>query len=151
MVTPTQEAETITKIIGEYLTEDQAKSVMTRLHQEVGSKTDNVSLKTSFQLLKTIYDPPPPKSKKMQFALWATIIFHMAIIFGNLLACMILPFVMPWFISLPLVTLICNLIFSPIPCPLTKLESLIRRSLGMPEIRYFIKHYIVDPVKKLKK
>jgi hypothetical protein len=74
--------------------------------------------------------------------------FHFAVIFGNFAALFLLPFVAPWYIALPLMSLIVNLMFSPLSCPLTRLESRIRKSLGMDEIRHFVKHYFIDPVRK---
>ena len=80
--------------------------------------------------------------------LWVLVSFHMAVVLGNLAAAFILPFYAPWYISLPIMAFIFNLTFAPIQCPLTKLENRIRRSLGMKEIRHFMGHYLVWPVKR---
>ena len=74
------------------------------------------------------------------------VMFHFAVIFGNLAACFVLPLEQPWYVALPLVALVVNLTFSPIICPLTKLENVLRRQLGMKEIRGFVKHYIINTI-----
>ena len=132
MPTSKSEAETITKIINEYLTADEAQAVMSRLNAEVGDFTDNQSLKISLQMLKAIYDPPAPKSKLTMLALKLLIGFHMLVLAANVVAIFVLPFYAPWYVALTIITLIVNFMFSPIPCPLTRLESRLRRSLGLP-------------------
>ena len=47
----------------------------------------------------------------------------------------------PW-VSLPLLAWILYLGFSKVlDCPFTRLENWIRRKLGLPEIKTFLKHY----------
>ncbi len=83
------------------------------------------------------------------YGLWSLVSFHMFIIVGNIAAVFVLPFYAPWYIALPITALIINLTFSPsVGCPLTMLENRIRRSLGMREIRTFVGHYVVWPVKR---
>lgn len=47
-----------------------------------------------------------------------------------------------WFIWLPLTVLILQIPTSLGRCPLTELENVIRKKMGMPIIRSFIKEYI---------
>jgi hypothetical protein len=55
----------------------------------------------------------------------------------------------PW-VSLPLLAWIMYLGFSRIlDCPYTRLENWIRRKIGLPEIKTFIKHYYLNWNKKL--
>ncbi len=82
------------------------------------------------------------------YGLWSIVSFHMVIVVGNIISAFILPFCTPWYIALPIIALIVNLTFSSTLCPLTKLENRIRRSLGMKEIRHFVGHYVIWPVKK---
>jgi len=77
----------------------------------------------------------------LKLALYLLVGFHMAVLLGNIIAIFILPFVVSWYISLPLVSLLINFMFSAVACPLTRLESVIRRNMGLPEIRYFVQHY----------
>ena len=84
----------------------------------------------------------------LKLALYFLIVFHTVIVVLNLAILFIIPFLEPWYVALPIETLIVNLMFSPISCPLTRLESRIRISLGMPEIKHFVGHYFVHPLRK---
>ena len=87
-------------------------------------------------------------SNMSKYALWVVVITHLIIIVGNIVSILILPILMPWYVALPLMSLLVNLLFAPVPCPLTKLENKIRKELGMREVRYFVGHYLVWPVKR---
>ena len=138
---------TLSNIMNEYLSPEDAQEIVQRLESEVGSEDDTV--KVSLSLLRGLYDHEEPKTDYAnQSYLYLVISFHFAVILGNVAALFVLPFVAPWYISLPLMSLIVNLMFSPLSCPLTRLESRIRKSLGMDEIRHFVKHYFIDPVRK---
>ena len=78
----------------------------------------------------------------------AVVTAHLAIIVGNLVALFCLPFLTPWYIALPIETVLVNLMFSSVPCPLTRLESKLRQQLGMPEIKHFVGYYIVWPIRE---
>ena len=139
--------ETLSNIMNEYLSPEDAQEIVQRLESEVGSEDDTV--KVSLSLLRSLYDHEEPKKDYAnQSYLYLVISFHFAVILGNFAALFILPFVVPWYISIPLMSLIVNLMFSPLSCPLTRLESRIRKSLGMDEIRHFVKHYFIEPVRK---
>jgi len=81
------------------------------------------------------------------FFLRSLIVFHFLVIFGNLAALIALPFMEPWYISCPLMSLIVNLMFSPLPCPLTRLEDSIRRKHGLREIKHFMGYYLIHPLR----
>lgn len=51
---------------------------------------------------------------------------------------------------MPLLTWEINLIFNPAfkTCPITILESKIRKSLGKPEIKSFLGYYLFSPIRK---
>lgn len=87
-------------------------------------------------------------TKYTKYALWAVTTAHLIIIIGNLTSILLLPVFMPWYVALPLMSLLVNLLFAPVPCPLTKLENKIRKELGMREIRHFVGHYLVWPIKR---
>lgn len=84
----------------------------------------------------------------LKLFLYFVIAFHMAVVVLNLAIVFLIPFKEPWYVALPIETLIINLMFSPIPCPLTRLESKIRIRLGMPEVKHFVGHYIIHPIRK---
>ncbi len=149
MPTSTDEAATIQGIINEFLSPEQAKEITLRLDSEVGSITDNDSLKVSLQMLRELYDVkemlPTRTQKTMLFAVIAS---HMIILAIDLVAIFVLPFIAPWYIAVPIITLIVNLMFSPVSCPLTRLECRMRRSMNYPEVRFFIKYYLLDPIRR---
>jgi hypothetical protein len=76
---------------------------------------------------------------------------HYAFVFLNIASLVILPFVtlsgtVPFYISVPIMTWIGNLILAPpSQCPLTRIENKIRERLGLLPIRGFIKHYFINP------
>lgn len=143
------EAQVILDIMGDFLSPEQAKEITKRLNNQVGQNTNDQSLKKSFELLESLYkEGRPDRYVKLRQTFLITIIaIHAAIIIANFAAMFIIAWAAPWYVALPVITLIINLMFSPITCPLTKLESKIRRSLGMPEIKFFIAHYFFKPVR----
>ena len=56
MPTSREEAIKIREIIDDFLTQDQAKEITTRLYDEVGRITDNDSLKVSLSMLHRLYE-----------------------------------------------------------------------------------------------
>ena len=152
MPTTNQEAADIIGIVNEYLSPEAAAELVSRLDEEVGKETENDSLKVTLGMLKTLYEPEVSVSKWKTGTLW-TILYtivtiHMSIIIFNLLACFVIVFLAPWYVSLPITSLIVNMTFSPISCPLTRLEDSIRRKLGLPIVRHFMKYYIIDRIRK---
>lgn len=83
-------------------------------------------------------------------ALIVLVVFHFYIVIANIIAFFILPFIQPWYISVPLCSLILLLCFSSvIDCPLTKFENYLRRKLKLREIKGFLGHYVIWPLKRL--
>jgi hypothetical protein len=76
------------------------------------------------------------------------VVGHAAVILGNIVAIFILPFREVWYVALPIITLLINLMFGATDCPLTRLENRVRRRLGMKEIKYFVGHYLIWPLKR---
>mgnify|MGYP003352601876 CR=1 FL=1 len=73
------------------------------------------------------------------------IIFHVYVVIGNLLAFFIVPFLCPWYVALPICSLIVTLSFGRgSDCPLTRLENKIRKNIGLRRIKGFIKHYFYE-------
>lgn len=77
--------------------------------------------------------------------------FHIIIVFINLAAIFILPFYTPWYISVPLISFLIRLATVERECPLTALENLLRKQLGMRPINTFIGHYFVKHFRRSKK
>jgi hypothetical protein len=144
----TEEEKAIQQILDDYISPEMAKEITERLNEEVGENTEDRSLKSSLKMFKKIYEEPEPTNKAGLISLWCLVAFHACVLIFNLLAIFLLPFLTPWYVSLPIITVLVNLMFSPVSCPLTRLESRIRRSLSLPEIRHFIKYYVVDPIRK---
>jgi len=55
MPTTMTEAQAIRRIFDEYIDEETARKITERLDDEVGSRTDNDSLKVSLQMLRALY------------------------------------------------------------------------------------------------
>lgn len=82
--------------------------------------------------------------------LMSLVVFHGFIVGSNILAFFVVPFLEPWYVSVPICSLILLLTFSKIiDCPLTRLENYIRQSLGMKRIGGFAGHYLIKPWRKL--
>jgi hypothetical protein len=84
---------------------------------------------------------------KVRYLLWSVfyiqLVLHFLLILVNYISIFILPFYAPWYISVPLITFLINLMFSnSFSCPLTRFENKLRRQLGLPTIKSFIGHYI---------
>ncbi len=77
-----------------------------------------------------------------KYLLYAIIAFHFLIIVINIFSFFTLPFATPWYVAVPIMVYIANAVGTSVPCALTGLENRLRRRLGMPPIRYFIKHYL---------
>lgn len=72
------------------------------------------------------------------------VVAHILVVIGNSVSFFILPFMVEWYIALPLNSFILWVTFSPgTSCPLTKLENKIRKRLELEPIRGFIKHYLI--------
>lgn len=78
--------------------------------------------------------------------LLALIVFHWLVVIGNASSFLILPWVQPWYIALPLCSFIFTITFSREECRLTTLENKWRRELGLQEIKGFVKHYFIRPI-----
>lgn len=68
---------------------------------------------------------------------------HMSVVAGNVAAFFVLPFKTPWFVALPLCSFIVWVTFvHEVQCPLTRLENLVRRRLGIQPISGFLSYYL---------
>jgi hypothetical protein len=69
---------------------------------------------------------------------------HLIVVFTNFIALIILPFMTPWYVAIPLVTFLSNLVFNNWNCALTQLENSVRIKIGKPKIRSFVRHYLIN-------
>ena len=81
-----------------------------------------------------------PKLYKLLFHF--VVVTHHIGLFGLIASVPLLIIKEPPWVSLPLVGWIMYLGFSRVlDCPYTRLENYLRRKLGLPEIKTFLKHY----------
>ena len=82
----------------------------------------------------------------------ALVVLHLAVIFVNLAAFFLVPFMscffdIPFwfsvFITVPIQSIVVFLAFNRNPCPLTVWENAIREKLNLRKIGGFIGHYII--------
>ena len=93
-----------------------------------------------------------PSEPLKNLKLLIVVLFHHAVVIGNFSAFFILavqgftPWGFPWYVALPLCTFITLVTFSKVlDCPMTRYENKLRVEVGKPEIRGFVKHYIMRP------
>lgn len=93
-----------------------------------------------------------------RYLLWSMrllVASHLVVIALNLFAMLLLPFVVEWYIALPLLTFLANWAYDNTNrCPLTVWENHLRRRIGLPEIDNFLYYYLncvtgIDFYKKL--
>ena len=58
MPTSNEEAGSIVRIMNDFLSPADAKTITRRLDEEVGQKSDNDSLKVSLGMLRSLYEDP---------------------------------------------------------------------------------------------
>lgn len=74
-----------------------------------------------------------------------TVFIHILVVLANVVAAIVTPFLAPWYIAVPLLTLWANWAWMPLPyCPLTHFENWMRRRMGMPEIDDFVNYYVCE-------
>jgi hypothetical protein len=94
--------------------------------------------------------------KYIRLTIW--VILHWFVVLGNFAAFFILIYngfhpsqTIPWFVALPLCTFIAVISFSRVlDCPLTAMENKLRKQVGLPPIKAFIKHYFIKPYVRVK-
>lgn len=78
------------------------------------------------------------------------VVFHMVVVVGNGVAFLVVPFLAPWYIALPICSFIFLISFSKhITCPLTDWENNVRMKLGKKKIGGFVGHYLIKPIRKM--
>jgi len=81
-------------------------------------------------------------------ALLLVVTVHLVLVLANILAFFLLPFLTPWYVSVPLATLLFSFMTTGQECRLTNLENSLRQRLGKRKINGFVGHYLVRPVKR---
>ena len=155
MPTTQEEASKIASLSIEYFPIDKLAELFIKLDDEVGKKTNNDSLKVSLQMMRGLMEShadnikqlPPPN---WMFPAFCGLVFvHAMIVIGMAFSFLILPFLAPWYVALPLCTFIWFFSSNQIDCKLTALENNMRRQLGMKRIGGFVGHYFLKPIKKM--
>ena len=147
---PSKEIEGIMEILDDFLEEEQARELVARLEQEVADKSGDKDLKKRLKALREFYERRPIRKEHFKLVfLYSVISFHFFVIFVNITAFFLLPFIYPLWVWMPLNSFILTVTFTREVCPLTRLENYLRTSLGIPRIGGFIGHYLVKPLKKI--
>jgi len=144
------DTNSIVEILDDFLDEDQARELAARLEDEIGGKTDSKSLKYLLYRLNAAYSKRPLRAEHFKRCLlYALIVAHLFVVFVNIAAFFITPFLCPIWIWMPINSFIITVTFTRQVCPLTKLENYLRTSVGMPRIGGFVGHYVVRPIRKV--
>ncbi len=79
------------------------------------------------------------KQSKIKVFVYTVKIMHLLIVLLNVIAIPVLLCVQPWYVSIPLVTLLTGIASNDAyTCVLTKIENQLRAACGMPLIKTFI-------------
>lgn len=147
---PSKEIQGVMEILDDFLEEKQARELVARLEQEIGDKSDDKDLKKRLKALRQFYERRPIRKEHFKLIfLYSVISFHFFVIFVNVLAFFLLPFIYPLWVWMPLNSFILTVTFTREVCPLTRLENYLRTSLGMSRIGGFIGHYMVKPFRRI--
>ena len=149
-LSPSKEMQGIMEILDDFLEEKEARELVARLEQEIGDKSEDKDLKKRLTALREFYQRRPIRKEhfKLMF-LYSVIGFHFFVIFVNIIAFFLLPFLYPLWVWMPVNSFILTVTFTREVCPLTRLENYLRPALGMSRIGGFIGHYLVKPVRNL--
>jgi len=79
--------------------------------------------------------------KALKFLLMFVVLTHSIIIFCNMAAFFIAPLYCPWYVWIPMCTVIARIVSGAGVCPLTTLENKLREKIGMKPIKGFVSHY----------
>lgn len=79
----------------------------------------------------------------LHIALYTTVIAHYVLFFALLASIPLLLVLEPWYVSIPVVVWLVNLVTLPVRCPLTTLENTIRLKIGLPKINGFVSKHIL--------
>ncbi len=84
----------------------------------------------------------------LELAWRALVVVHVLLILTAAAAFCVLPFAESWYVATPCMMIIVIASLSKrLDCPLTNLENFLRRCLGKPLIKAFLRHYLIEPVR----
>lgn len=155
MPTTQDEASKIVSITQEYLPLEKMQELYGRLHNEIGKKTENDSLRQSLAMMDQLVSSVPPDIPKvtplgLRLIFYLLVFFHGCLVIGMFFSFIILPFLAHWYIALPLCTFIWFFSTSKmVDCKLTEVENHLRVKLGKRRIGGFVGNYFIRPLKKL--
>ena len=79
----------------------------------------------------------------LKLALYIVVATHYALFFALVSSIPLLLINEVWYVSIPVVVWIINLMTLPVRCPLTTLENYIRKLAGLPLIKGFVSKHIL--------
>lgn len=85
----------------------------------------------------------------VKLAFYLLVAFHMAIVLGVIASFFLLPFMVDWYVALPLMVFIFAHSTTRVQCKLTEAENYLRQKLGYKRIGGFVSYYLVKPIKKI--
>lgn len=71
------------------------------------------------------------------------VLIHYTLFFALILSAPYLVLYEAWYVSIPVVVWLVNLMTLPVRCPLTTLENRLRALAGMPKINGFVSRWIL--------
>ena len=98
-----KEIQGIMEILDDFLEEEQARELVARLEQEVADKNGDKDLKKRLKALREFYERRPIRKEHFKLVfLYSVIVFHFFVIFVNIAAFFLLPFIYPLWVWMPL-------------------------------------------------
>jgi hypothetical protein len=152
------ESKQTISILLKYMSPHEVRAFVIELWREVGSKSENSSVRDTLQELvfHTESQKLPPLPCRVYFAWFFIFLFHWLVALANLasacvmLVCAVTPLVLPeWAIACPLITFVVWTTTSrKYDCPLTIAEDAVRQYYGLPAIKAFLGSYLVRPLRR---
>lgn len=139
-----EDANKIIQIASEYLDEEQMNEFFAKLKQI------NAVQEVFAEAWDILNPPQQPVSIFFWFAFWGLVVVHFALVVGEALSFILLPFLAPWYIALPLMTFVFFFATTRVECQLTNLENRMRKRAGMKRIGGFIGFYMLRPLRAIK-
>jgi hypothetical protein len=138
------------------LPEEKLRELLTTLDGQADGAIYNEPLPAAQAGLSSLSQGPalpvastiPPAPRWLHTALVAVVAVHAALVLGNVLAFVVLPFEAPWYVAVPLMTFLFFFLTTRQECQMTKLENRLRHRLGKRRIGGFVGHYLIAPLKR---
>ena len=144
------EATKIVVISQKFLPSEKIKELFVTLDEEVGKKSDDVSVRDLLKTIRHLVDPPlQPSPWWVWTGFYALVVAHLLLVLAVGLSFILLPFLASWYVALPLMTFIVFFSTTKVECQLTNAENILRKRLGLRQIGGFVGHYIVRPMRRL--